>query len=201
MSTLHTMSYQMLLSSSIPTMDSPAVHTSSLLQNIASISKNNVAVGSSWMLSSMIFTTYFSTAYLKYGRSVENDLKRRKFIASVKNGDILKQVQPVIQQNPRQSRLLTKYLSRPQLLTIFRLSGSFLLGIFGHTSLFLWQDRLHRSIQSMNAFMLPALFMFLANYCNVIALDRLGISLTYTSKCGIPILTGKEVTIVILAIT
>lgn len=38
-------------------------------------------------------------------------------------------------------------------------------------------------------FLLPSLFLFIANYSNSIALDRIGISLTYTSKCGIPLIT------------
>ncbi len=172
-------------------MQLPAVHTSSLLETLASISKNNVAVGSSWMLSSMVFTTYYSTAYLRYGKSTRNEMKSRQFIASMKDGDRLKESQLGIQPTKKQG-ILANYYSRPQLLTIFRLSGSFLLGIFGHPNFFLWTDRLQTSLQSMNPFMLPAFFMFLANYCNVIALDRLGISLTYTSKCGIPILTGKR---------
>lgn len=38
-------------------------------------------------------------------------------------------------------------------------------------------------------FIIPAFFLFFANFCNAIALDRLGISLTYVSKCGIPVVT------------
>jgi len=41
----------------------------------------------------------------------------------------------------------------------------------------------------MQDFALPAAFLFVANYCNSIALDRIGISLTYTSKCIIPLIT------------
>lgn len=41
----------------------------------------------------------------------------------------------------------------------------------------------------MKDFALPAIFLFTANYCNSIALDRIGISLTYTSKCLIPLIT------------
>ncbi len=161
---------------------SSEVHNPSVLQSLSSVSQNGLVVGSTWMLSSMVFTTYYSTAFLKYesSRSKSNDFKSRQFISSMKS------VSPTNRFN-----VLTKYCSRPQLLTIFRLSGSFFLGIFGHPHFFQWRNRLQQSIQSMKDFMIPAMFMFLANFCNVIALDRLGIPLTYTSKCGIPILTGK----------
>lgn len=170
-----------------PTMESstPVFHASTAIQHLSSITKNSAAVGSAWMLSSMVFTTYYSTAFLKYG----NDVKSRQFIAEIKRDNKAKHGQ-LTNFSSNLRNILKTYYSRPQLLTIYRLSGSFLLGIFGHPNFFLWKDRLQQSCQSMRAFMLPAIFMFLANYCNVIALDRLGISLTYTSKCGIPILTG-----------
>ena len=39
------------------------------------------------------------------------------------------------------------------------------------------------------SFLQPALFLFGANYFNSISLNLLGIPLTYTTKCGIPIFT------------
>ena len=170
-----------------PKMESPSpiLHASTAIQHLSSVTKNSAAVGSAWMLSSMVFTTYYSTAFLKYG----NDVKSRQFIIEMKR-DNKANHGPLCAISSNLRNVLKMHYSRPQLLTIFRLSGSFLLGIFGHPNFFLWKDRLQQSFQSMRAFMLPAIFMFIANYCNVIALDRLGISLTYTSKCGIPILTG-----------
>jgi hypothetical protein len=41
----------------------------------------------------------------------------------------------------------------------------------------------------MQDFSLPAIFFFTTNYCNFIALDRIGISLAYTSKCLIRLIT------------
>jgi Triose-phosphate Transporter family len=35
----------------------------------------------------------------------------------------------------------------------------------------------------------PAVLLFVANYSNSVSLNRIGISLTYTSKCGIPLMT------------
>ena len=46
-----------------------------------------------------------------------------------------------------------------------------------------------KTVQVANMFLLPSIFLFIANYSNSIALDRIGISLTYTSKCGIPLIT------------
>ena len=50
-------------------------------------------------------------------------------------------------------------------------------------------DRLESTIRQVPHFVLPALFLFVANFSNSISLDRVGISLTYTSKCAIPITT------------
>lgn len=52
-----------------------------------------------------------------------------------------------------------------------------------------WNKRLAHTISYMQDFSLPAIFLFTANYCNSVALDRIGISLAYTSKCLIPLIT------------
>ncbi len=157
---------------------------------IANSSGSPIAVGSAWMLSSILFTTYYSTAFLKYrGRISEDDFAHRQFMSRMR-----REVTPVrLSEKRRRINLLSKYYSRPQLLTIYRLSGSFLLGIFANPKFLRWHDRLIQSFGVMKDFALSAVLMFCANYCNVVALDRLGISLTYTSKCGIPILTGEKV--------
>lgn len=80
-------------------------------------------------------------------------------------------------------------ITRPQLLTLYRFVGSFLLGIFIHPQIFQWTARLSKTITSMRTFAFPAAFLFAANYFNSISLDRIGISLTYTSKCSIPLIT------------
>lgn len=46
-----------------------------------------------------------------------------------------------------------------------------------------------QTIKLIPHFLLPALFLFLANYFNSISLNSIGIPLTYTTKCGIPIFT------------
>ena len=163
--------------------------------SLMSLSQSRVAVGSTWMLSSMLLTTYYSTAFLKHGNEqTENDFQRRHVMASIRKEAIHQDSQKAMKQrglNAVGCSILLKYYTRPQLLTIFRLSGSFLLGIFAHPNFSKCVDRFRQSLSVMKDFAFPAIFMFFANYCNVIALDRLGISLTYTSKCGIPILTGE----------
>jgi hypothetical protein len=86
------------------------------------------------------------------------------------------------------SSYLTR-ISRAQLLTLFRFGGSVLMGIFLHPDMFAVKSRALQTLSLVKEFSLPALFGYLANYCNSIALSRIGISLTYTSKCGIPLVT------------
>jgi hypothetical protein len=184
-------------------MESSVISSSVSSKLLSPFPQNSIAVGSTWMLSSMLLTTYYSTAFLKYngkqrGVTSKNDFQNRQsqILASTSATTSTTSATSASASNQiaTQQKILTflsKLYSRPQLLTIYRLSGSFLLGIFAHPQFFQWRDRWMKSRSVMKDFTLPAIFMFLANYCNVIALDRLGISLTYTSKCGIPILTGE----------
>jgi len=55
--------------------------------------------------------------------------------------------------------------------------------------MFRWIERFGKTVDAIGDFALPALFLFAANYFNSISLDRIGISLTYTSKCSIPLIT------------
>jgi Triose-phosphate Transporter family len=80
-------------------------------------------------------------------------------------------------------------ISRPTLLTVYRFGGSLLLGLLLHPQFLQLLPRIYETLYNMPAFLLPALLLFIANYCNSIALNRIGISLTYTSKCGIPLIT------------
>jgi hypothetical protein len=181
-------------------MESSVISSSVSSKLLSPFPQNSIAVGSTWMLSSMLLTTYYSTAFLKYngkqrGVTSKNDFQNRQsqILASTSatTSATSASASNLIATQQKILTFLSKLYSRPQLLTIYRLSGSFLLGIFAHPQFFQWRDRWMKSRSVMKDFTLPAIFMFLANYCNVIALDRLGISLTYTSKCGIPILTGE----------
>jgi solute carrier family 35 protein E1 len=50
-------------------------------------------------------------------------------------------------------------------------------------------NRILETWQWIPSFVTPAFLLFLANFANSVSLDRIGISLTYTSKCGIPLMT------------
>lgn len=134
---------------------------SSTSSTISSLARNVNVVGSAWILSSAIATTYSTTKFLTYeGPAVTKKL-------------------PVTALSS---------LSRPALLTLYRFGGSLFLGIFAHPNLEI-RKRVLDTLRIIRAFTLPAFFLFLANYANSISLSRIGISLTYTSKCAIPLIT------------
>jgi len=135
---------------------SPAIPSSSFSTLASSVN----VVGSAWILSSAIFTTYSTSTFLKY-----------------QGPEVIK----------RGTAGLSS-LSRPALLTLYRFGGSLLLGILAHPNLQI-EKRIQETLDYIPAFTLPAAFLFMANYANSIALDRIGISLTYTSKCAIPLIT------------
>jgi hypothetical protein len=125
---------------------------------LSSALKNVQGVGAAWMLSSVLFTTYSTTKYLKY--STPSHVERSN-------------------KSP---------LSRVTLLTLARFSGSLILGLVAYPNLHI-VDRIKETLELLPQFALPAVFLFTANYSNAISLDRIGISLTYTSKCAIPLIT------------
>lgn len=118
------------------------------------------------MVSSAIFTTYSTTKFLKY------------------------EAPPTAGAAPQKSlprRLLSK-LSRAELLTLGRFGGSLFLGLVAHPDLCILA-RVQETLQAAQHFIWPAFFLYVANFMNSVSLNRIGISLTYTSKCGIPLMT------------
>lgn len=85
---------------------------------------------------------------------------------------------------PRRASLLP----RATLLTVLRFGGSLALGLLAHPDLHVL-DRVRETWKLLPTFAIPATFLFVANYANSISLNRIGISLTYTSKCAIPVIT------------
>lgn len=170
----------------------------SLSSMASSIASNKYWVGSAWMVSSAILTTYSTTKFLKH--QGQEKVSSKPSIAhgsshaalqfdSILNNDNSTQKHHrsnAPQKSPGPS------LSRASLLTLYRFSGSLLLGLFLHSHFYQLSMLIPRFLKTINAakmFLLPSLFLFIANYTNSIALDRIGISLTYTSKCGIPLIT------------
>mmetsp|Transcript_16075 Transcript_16075/g.22891 ORF Transcript_16075/g.22891 Transcript_16075/m.22891 type:complete len:365 (+) Transcript_16075:208-1302(+) len=160
---------------------------------ITSLSSNPQLIGSLWVASSSIFTTYSTTAFLKYGTSDmigtrffnaygrrSNDFQSRQFAISTGDASAVEKV-----RNPSEITLL----DRPKLLTLYRFGGSLLFGLIINPNVSKIFDRISSTLHSAKSFALPAIFLFIANFCNTIALSRIGISLTYTSKCGIPLIT------------
>lgn len=162
---------------------------------VSSIAANKHYVGTAWIISSAILTTYSTTKFLKYRDDEE---------PSSESGasKTLRQFGSILNNSTQKSRDEKKIidatkkrkakLSRASLLTLYRFSGSLLLGLLIHSHFYDLSKFLPRFLQTVQVaqmFLLPSLFLFIANYTNSIALDRIGISLTYTSKCGIPLIT------------
>lgn len=180
------------------------------------LTRNAPLVGTAWMVSSAILTTYSTTKFLKYTDSNQLEekviqkkvkmhnlpytdnqmlsdhdrwLRRRKnkLLQAPLNKIARPALHAILSLQLRLASMLSS-LSRPSLLTLYRFAGSFLLGLIIHPNFHVFQ-RLQATVAAAPQFAVPALFLFLANWTNSISLDRIGISLTYTSKCAIPLIT------------
>ena len=152
-------------------MTSPASTSTSLAVLPTVLNQVNV-VGAAWMASSALLTTYSTNKFLKYS-PVENLAKK----------DIESNVVEINRTNSILHRL-----SRASLLTLLRFGGSLMLGLIAHPD-FQILERIQETLRLVPDFALPALFLYIANYANSIALHRIGISLTYVVKCAIPAIT------------
>ena len=170
-------------SSSSPTSIASAAGSSIL----ASLGGNKGFVGSAWILSSALLTTYSTTSFLKYTGPQKDRAQAAAGDKGKSGGDFFSRMKVEVEKDS--NSVSSSSLSRPTLLTLYRFSGSLLLGILFHQPLLAVMDRIKQTIASLPLFALPATFLFVANYANSISLDRIGISLTYTSKCGIPLIT------------
>jgi hypothetical protein len=131
----------------------------SLIPSISAISTNVHLIGATWMVTSALFTTYSTSKFLTFKDSPSCPGLRSKF-----------------------------RVSRSTLLTLYRFSGSLLLGLFAHPD-FHVVERIRETLSLCPTFCVPAIYLFIANYANSVSLNRIGISLTYTSKCAIPLVT------------
>lgn len=129
---------------------------------ISSTLDNVHTVGAAWMLTSALCTTYSTTKFLKYT--------------------------PPANAHAHSMKARGLPLSRAALLTLLRFGGSLVLGLLLHPN-FDILSRIDETRRLLPTFALPAIFLFVANYANSISLSRIGISLTYTSKCAIPLIT------------
>uniref|UniRef100_A0A7S3Q240 Sugar phosphate transporter domain-containing protein n=1 Tax=Chaetoceros debilis TaxID=122233 RepID=A0A7S3Q240_9STRA len=184
----------MVLASSISYATATVGSSAAPLSQLASAASNPVVVGGSWMLSTILFSTYYTTIFLKHGIEKEkSDLPERQ-VRAILDSPIESSSSMSKSKSKKHNvrNIVTSTLrnmSRPQLLTIYRFGGSLMLGTLLHPKVSQCWNRLQDTIASSGEFAIPAFFLFLANYCNSVALDRIGISLAYTSKCIIPIIT------------
>jgi solute carrier family 35 protein E1 len=200
---------------------------SSMSMMMNRFSSDPLLIGSTMIVSSAIFTTYYTTAFLKHKPQLKptafpsnvnvkhpstsslqlpfthadmntdrttniNNNSNHKYSVlgapTSKSKQMSKHGHTKKSNNPTFVTNILTSISRPQLLVLTRFGGSVLLGTFLHPNLH-FIDRILTTVRAMSDFALPALFLFVANYCNSIALSRIGISLTYTSKCAIPLIT------------
>ena len=148
--------------------------------NIAtpSLANNISLVAGAWVVSSAILTTYSTTAFLKFPKFGPDFLLRKNARFKGENAAVSECAGNV-----------SSVLDRATLLTLLRFGGSFLLGLLARSDLRLVPKLVAQTVADARYFIPSAVFLFVANYCNSIALNRLGVPLTYTSKGGIPIFT------------
>lgn len=170
--------------------------TPGVLTNL--LADRKLPIGSAWFVTSVFFTTYSTTAFLKYKQNNQKDDNNNILPTPLEEQtttDFESRLENEISKNILPSRVQLKFLSvvtsynRPSLLTFYRFSISLLIGMLCHPKFWLVMDRFRDTVSAVPVFIVPAFFLFFANFCNAIALDRLGISLTYVSKCGIPVVT------------
>jgi drug/metabolite transporter (DMT)-like permease len=152
-------------------------------------------VGAAWLISSAFFTTYSTTAFLKFGMEDNESHARTPFSRKSPRpwkGAGYSTTLPLVSKLPQSQSILSRVLggvSRPTLLTLCRFSGSLALGLLLHADVSGIAHRVREAWRLAPSFALSAIFLFIANYCNSVSLQRIGISLTYTSKCMIPVIT------------
>ena len=161
-----------------------AATTTGINSQIQALSSNVNLVGGLWMVSSALLTTYSTTTFLKYQHptGINGQPKKKNSLLGAPN----RKSSGKLSSLPLPKNL--QHLPRPALLTFYRFGGSLLLGLLLHPNLHI-QNRIQNTLAAIPHFAVPAAFLFVANYANSIALNRIGISLTYTSKCAIPIFT------------
>lgn len=151
-------------------------------------SSNPHFISIAWIVSSSIFTTYFTTLFLKYPQFSPNAFLTR---GTKEDGSLSTRYNALSVDSKVVCRTndSTASLDRPTLLTLLRFGGSFLMGLLLREDLGRIPTLAIQTALNMRYFIASAMFLFVANYCNSISLNRLGVPLTYTSKCAIPVFT------------
>ena len=168
-------------SAAVKTTEAAAAAASSGI--LPSIGNNVQVVGFAWMLTSALFTTYSTTMFLKYPTSpIDNNPSPFPAYKKLQKQSNKKQIAATSSSFPSPASAM----SRAGLLTLYRFSGSLLLGLIAHPD-FHVIARIKETWNLVPSFALPALFLFIANYSNSISLNRIGISVSNKkATCVLP---------------
>ena len=132
------------------------------------ISSCGPVIGSAWIISSALYTTFSTTSFLKYQGSVNSNTNRRRLpLPLTRRKIVISRDDPMGKHINSQSSVGFEKLKadRPALLTLYRFSGSLLLGLlFPNPMDFITKWR--ATLELMPKFFVPALCLFLANYFN-----------------------------------
>lgn len=122
----------------------------------SNLPSNPHAVGAAWLVLSAVFTTYSTTKFLSFG---DDSIVMRQRIE--------KATLPLHHSQRQPTRFIQRFmrLPLPNLLTLYRFSGSLLLGLLVHPDLAIW-SRLKHTLQLIPSVAFPAFFLFVANFAN-----------------------------------
>ncbi|GMH48920.1 hypothetical protein TrVE_jg8760 [Triparma verrucosa] len=152
----------------------------------AALSAGAPLIGLSWFLTSVFMTMPSTSQFLQYEPSKERRNERTNEPSSNFGNPVL---------TLRAAAL--KNVEKPMQLTLYRFGFSKIISLATFTVLNIPQHGLIKSPlvlfaqlkRTLPSFLLPACCLFLANLFNSYSLSTLGISLTYVTKCSIPIFT------------
>ena len=162
-----------IASAAAKTTEAAAASVSSTPGILPSIFNNVHAVGFAWMLSSAVLTTYSTTKFLKYPTTETDGYNR----VQRNRRKTLESRFPLLASLTSSLSSPITAMSRAGLLTLYRFSGSLLLGLIAHPD-FRVLGRMKQTFQLAPSFFVPAIFLFTANYSNSISLNRIGISVS-----------------------
>lgn len=151
-------SFQDALSAAASTsVNAVTIPSISPLAALFSLKTSSVAVGTAWMISSAVFTTYTATKFLKFSY-FENENQPPGLLSQRKRRNL---------HRPFMQRPVNRFVSLPpaSMLTMYRFAGSLLLGLLLHPDLAV-VDRFRRTLAAVPALALPATFLFVANFAN-----------------------------------
>ena len=168
----------------------------SLLHNVilSTFASNPLMVGTAWMISSAIFTTYSTTKFIKYKQpSTIQEADKQQHPFWVQQHRFIERLRPLKKQLQRIDPLrksannaiqpksatqqpmrksapngASRILSPSSLLTMYRFAGSLLFGLLFSSSstMSTIQQRFHDTITTIPTLLIPSICLFIANFSN-----------------------------------